>query len=434
MEIKKGADRDNHLIIPSHSQKLTDNAFHEEFPAWKPGSASFYPDSIKDSGYAMMTYGGEHNDRAFDALITENNEMFIVGITNNTRLSHRITPGNAWLVKTDLQGNLLWEKKFGGELDAVFNSIIQTGEQEFVILGEIASSSGRQETDIYLLKIDDLGNEKWAQIYGERGMDFGKMIQQTADGGLIIIGDQGDEFLSGDVYRSQILLLKTDSKGELLWSKTYGDKLFYLGWGVAQAPDGGFVLTGWEAKTIDDRDVIVIKTDSLGEVEWSQTWDLGERDGGFDMILTSDNNIVVSCIQSMGSGGPSAVLIKMDLQGNQIWKKIIGKEGVGNTFWHILEDIDGGYVMAGDTHKGYVTNSRKDRHGGLMVKTSAEGEIIWQHIISDEKLDQVNLNSAVISPDGSYIFVGRVVFRGENQSDLLWLKIFPDQIDVNGDE
>lgn len=103
-------------------------------------------------------------------------------------------------------------------------------------------------------------------------MDYAGMIRQTADGSYILVGDQVDEFPAGGLYESNMLLIKTDAEGNAIWSRIYGEKLFYLGWGIAQTPDGGNILTGWEAKTIDDRDVIAIKTNGMGDVEWSRTW------------------------------------------------------------------------------------------------------------------------------------------------------------------
>jgi WD40 repeat protein len=410
----------------THVRQLTYNRAEEEFPAWQPvpspGNGSNEPEPL------VVTHGGPRNERAFDVLMTEDGGSLIAGLANNTRLSHRITPGNAWLVRTDAQGAILWEKEYGGEDDAYFSSIIQAGEDEYVLLGQIAASYARDETDLHLLKVDGQGNEIWSRTFGGRGMDLGQMVRQTADGGYILVGDQADGHMTGSVYESNIYLIKTDAEGNEVWSRTYGDEILYLGWGVAQTPDGGYVLTGWEAKTIDDRDVIVIKTDKLGEVEWSRTWDLvpGERDGGFDLILTADGHVVIACIQAMGSGGPGAVLLKVDLDGNEIWKKLIGEEGIGNTFWHIMEDVDGGYVMAGDTHLGKVSGTGEDIHGGLMIKTDADGEILWQHVFSEEAYEQVSFNSAAVLPEGGYVFVGRAIPSGERYWDMLWLKVTPE--------
>jgi pimeloyl-ACP methyl ester carboxylesterase/dipeptidyl aminopeptidase/acylaminoacyl peptidase len=401
-------------------QKLTDNRFEEEFPAWRPqpspgeGSKAFEP--------IIVTHGGPRNDRAFDVLVTEDGGSLIVGLANNTGLSHRITPGSAQLIRTDAQGTVLWEKEYGGEDDAFFSSIIQAGKDEYLLLGEIAASYVRDETDMYLVKVDGEGDEIWSRTFGGRGMDLGKMVRQTADGGYILIGDQADEYPTRNVYESNIYLIKTDAEGNEVWSRTYGDKILYLGWGVAQTPDGGYVLAGWEAKTIDDRDVILIKTDASGEVEWSRAWDLGERDGAFDLLLTSDGYVVLACIQSMGSGAPSAVLMKVDLDGNEIWNKLIGEEGVGNTLWHLMEDADGGYVMAGDTHLGQVPGTGEDIHGAWMIKTDTDGEILWQHVFGEGEYEQAHFNSAALVPDGGYIFVGDVTPLGKTYSDMVWVR------------
>ena len=408
----------------SNLQKLTNNRFEEEFPAWQPVPSPSNGSSEFES--LVVTHGGPRNDRAFDVLVTEDGGSLIAGLANNPGPSHRITRGDAWLIKTDAQGTILWEKEYGGEEDAFFSSIIQTREGEYVLLGEIAASYQRNETDLYLLKIDGEGNELWSRTFGGRGMDLGKMVRQTTDGGYILVGDQADEHPTGSVYESNLYLIKTDAEGNLVWSRTYGDEILYLGWGVAQTPDGGYVLTGWEANTYDDRDVILIKADESGEVEWSRTWDLGERDGGFDLILSSDGYIVIACIQSMGTGAPSAVLLKVDLDGNEIWNKLIGEGGIGNTFWHLVEDADGGYVMAGDTHLGKEPGTGKDIHGGLMIKTDADGEILWQHVFSREAYEQVSFNSVAILPEGGYVFVGQAIPSGERYWDMLWLKLTTD--------
>jgi Tol biopolymer transport system component len=402
-------------------QKITNNRYEEVFPAWQPKPSHL--NGGNREVHISKTYGGRTNDRAFDVLVTENGDSLIAGLVNNTQLSHRITPGNARLMRIDAEGSIIWEMEYGGDDDANFSSIIEVGQDEYVLLGEIASSYVRDETDIYLVKVDGEGNEIWSRTFGERGMDLGKMVRQTTDGGYIIVGDQADEYPTNNVYESRIYLIKTDAEGNLVWSRTYGDKILYLGWSVAQVPDGGYVLTGWEAKTIEDRDVILIKTDPLGEVEWSRTWDLGKRDGGFDLILTSDGYIVIACIQSMGSGGPSAVLLKVDLDGNEIWNKLIGEEAIGNTFWHILEDSDGGYIMAGDTHMGKVPDTGEDIHGAWMVKTDANGEILWEQVIGEGEYEQAHFRSAALIPGGGYIYVGDVTHIGKTFSDIFWMRI-----------
>jgi hypothetical protein len=194
---------------------------------------------------------------------------------------------------------------------------------------------------------------------------------------------------------------------------------------VAETPDGGYVVGGWEAKTIPDRDVVAIKTNEVGHLEWSRSWDLdpGDRDGGFDLILTSDGYLVIACIQSMDTGPRGAVLIKADLDGNEIWVKSYGEEGTGTEFWDIMEDVDGGYVMAGTTIPGEDPATGEDIRQGLVIKTDLDGEVLWQYRFAGDDYPNVTLSSAVVLPDGGYVFVGSVTLSGETHGDMLWLRL-----------
>jgi DNA-binding beta-propeller fold protein YncE len=370
----------------------------------------------------VRTYGGPDNDRANDILLTADGGTLIAGLANNTHSSHRVNPGNAQLIRTDAAGNVIWVRDYGGDLPASFSSVIQAGEETYVVLGEIASSSTSDEYDLYLVKVDGEGNQIWSHTYGGDGLDFGRMVRQTTDGGYILIGSKADAFMTGNLYQNNLYLIKTDAAGNEVWSQTYGDQILYLGWGVALTPDGGYILAGWEADTYDNRNVIVIKIGEQGDVEWSQTWDLGERDGGFDIAPTSDGNFVLVCNVSMGSGAPSAVLLKIDLDGNEIWNKTIGNEDEGNTLWHVMEDTDGGYIMTGDTHLGVRPGTQEVIHGALLVKTDADGEILWRRTFGEGEYRQAYVGSATLLPEGGYIFVGSVTRYDETSSDMLWLK------------
>jgi len=381
----------------------------------------------------VRTYGGRLTDWGYDILLLDDGGTLIVGQADNTGPSHRIFPGKARLIRTDAEGDVIWQKDYGGEVDSMFYCPIQTGDDEYVILGQIAASYTRDEEDIYLVKIDGEGNEIWSQTYGGRGMDHGKMVRQTADGGFILVGDRADEFPSGGLYQSDLVLIKTDAEGNEVWTRTYGDKILYVGWGVAQTPDGGYVLIGWEAKTIPDRDVIAIKTDEMGEVEWTRTWDLdpGDRDGGFDMILTADGHIVIACIQSMDSGPRGAVLIKVDLEGNEVWVKDFDAGGEGSEFWDIMEDTDGGYVMAGGRFLSPIDRATGEAvREGLIIKTDPDGEVLWQHTISSGEYESTLLSSAVVLPGRGYIFVGAATPSGGECWDMLWLKLTTDRAPV----
>jgi hypothetical protein len=383
------------------------------------------PSPKSEVSTGARTYGGKYNDYLFDILLLADGGTLIAGQANNTGPSARISPGIARLIRTDSEGDIIWEKDYGGDDDAMLYSLIQVGEDEYVALGQIAASYSRDEMDMFLIKIDGQGNEIWSHTYGGRGMDHAKMVRQASDGGYVLIGSRADEFPTDGQYEADVVLIKTDAEGNEVWTRTYGDKILSVGWGVEPTPDGGYVLIGWEAKTYPDRDVIAIKTNEMGDIEWFRTWDLdpGDRDGGYDLILTSDGHIVIACIQSMNSGARGAVLVKVDLDGNEIWVKDYGEEGVGNEFWDIMEDTDGGYIMAGDTLPGDVSSTGEDIRNGLVIKTDPNGEILWQYIFEMDEYELQMFSSAVVLPDGEYILVGRVTLKGERYADMLWLKL-----------
>jgi hypothetical protein len=88
-----------------------------------------------------------------------------------------------------------------------------------------------------------------------------------------------------------------------------------------------------------------------------------------------------------------------------------------------VEDSDGGYLMAGDTHLGKVPGTGKDIHGAWMIKTNSNGEILWQKVIGNGIFEQAHFNSATLVPGDGYIFVGDVTRDGEIYSDIFWMRV-----------
>jgi hypothetical protein len=412
-------------LVPSTNTPMPPTATDTAVPTATPLPPTPFPTSIPIPG--IRTYGGDLTDWAYDIILLSDGGSLITGQTNNRGLSHRITTGNAYLIRTDAEGNVIWEKDYSKGVDALMYNPIQVGDDEYVILGGIAASYTRQEEDMYLIKIDGEGNEIWSQTYGGQGMDTGKMVRQTSDGGFILTGDRADEFPTGDQYENNLVLIKTDAEGNELWSRTYGEKKLYMAWAVVQTPDNGYALTGWEAKTYDDRDIILMKTNEVGQVEWYQSWDLepGDWDGCNDMILTADGYLVASCIRAMLSER-SGVLVKVDLNGTEIWVKEFSEEGLEYDFWDIMEDADDGYVMAGAVIQDRNPVTGEGIRHGLIVKTDPDGNILWKQIFTRDEYEQSMFSSAVVNPDGGYIFVGMAILNGEKNPDMLWLKLMPD--------
>jgi hypothetical protein len=390
-----------------------------------PGAESAREPKDFPYGIEVRTYRGEDNDFLYDILLLPDGGTLLAGQGHNTGFASRITPGKAHLIRTDPEGEIVWEKDYGGENDGMFYSLAQVGEDEYLALGQIAASYARDETDLYLVKINGEGHAIWSRTYGGRGMDHARMVRLATDGGFLLTGSQADELPTGNQYEADMILIKTDPAGEELWTQTYGDTILDHAWGVVELTDGGYILAGWEARTYQDRDVLAIRTSPNGEMEWSRSWDLdpGDRDEGNDLILTADGHIVIACIQSMDTGRRQAALVKIDLSGNEIWTRQYGEEGAGSEFWDIMEDSDEGYIMAGDLLRDSPASSGEAPRDAWVVKTDADGDVLWQYFFSAEEYDQSSFSSATVLPGSGYIFTGRVNRTGAADADMLWLKM-----------
>jgi len=198
---------------------------------------------------------------------------------------------DVWLLKTDSEGDTIWTRTFGGVHTDIVRSIQQTSDGGYILVG-YTQSFGQGQLDIWLLKTDSEGDTLWTKTFGGTLNDFGFSVQQTMDGGYLIIGIT-NSFGEGE---QDIWLLKTDSLGDTTWTKTFGDSLWDAGFSGLQTQDGGYILTG--SSCCDDsgfQDIIVIRTDSLGNKIWSKSFGsaLSSSERGVSIQQLADNGYIV---------------------------------------------------------------------------------------------------------------------------------------------
>jgi len=289
-------------------------------------------------------------------------------------------------VKYDSSGNRLWAKNYGGALDDEPFDLCQTSDGNYLGLG-ITKSYGSGGWDVWLVKFDPLGNMLWDKTYGGVDDDFGYAISPSADHGFIIIGGTYS-WGSGlqDVY-----LVKIDSSGNLLWSKTYGGLEEDIGMAVKQTADGGYIIAGATySYGAGNNDVYLIRTDSLGDTLWTRTYGGPLWDGALDLCQSADGCfVIVGETMSYGSGLTDVYLIKVDPNGNLIWSRTYG--GVdADRGWAIRPTDDGGFIIAGRTR--LPTSNYYDIY---LIKTDHQGNIG----ITEEK--ELTLKTIQVYPNPS---------------------------------
>lgn len=208
------------------------------------------------------TFGGRGKDWGQSVLQTSDGGYVIAGRTT----SFGKGKDDVYLVKADQSGEEQWARAYGEqEFDMGF-SVQETTDGGYIIAG-CTSSYGMGYFDVYLVKTDGSGNKQWSKTFGGKDDDWGFSVQQTKDGGYIITGWTAS-FGSG---KDDVYLIKTDGAGNEEWSNTYGGKDFDLGFSVQQTEDGGYIIVGWTSSFGKGMgDVYLVKTDEKGSKEWSK--------------------------------------------------------------------------------------------------------------------------------------------------------------------
>ena len=358
------------------------------------------------------TYGGTALDWGWCVQGTSDGGLIIAGET----VSFGSGGYDAWLIKTDINGNETWNKTFGGYAKDGGRSVIQTNDDGFIIGGYV-DSYGFPGHDVWLIKTDDNGLEEWNSIFGGILSDAAFSIQQTSDGGYVALG-YVDSYGAGN---HDIWLIKTDMNGYEEWNKTYGTSEWEIGYSAQQTIDDGFIIIGTtESYGSGGQDAWLIKTDAHGNEQWNKTFGGKNNDWGSAVVITDDGGyLLTGDTLSYGPGGYDLWLVKTDNYGNEQWKRVYGDSSSDDTGYSIKKTSDGGYI---------VTGTKTSFGSGLsdvwLIKTDGEGIIQWNFTF-DGGIDDWAY-SVDETLDGGYIITGLTNSYGAGDYDLLLIKVVLD--------
>jgi len=290
------------------------------------------------------TFGPSERDFAASVHQTSDGGYIITGDTSSLGTGD----ADVYLVKTDPNGNSQWQKNFGGTSDDHGLSVQQTSDGGYIIAGytEVYTMGN----NVYLIKTDPNGNSMWQKTFGWTDSEHGFSVQQTSDGGYIIAGFIWLTFDS----QSDVYLIKIDPNGILKWQKTFGANNYDFGRSVQQTTDGGYIIAGYTNSYGAGRDdVYLIKTDPNGNKKWQKTFGGSDVDDGYSVQQTSDGGyIIVGFIGGVGTSpirGGDVYLIKTDSNGNSQWQKTFGDSSYADRGYSVKQTFDGGYIIAGST-------------------------------------------------------------------------------------
>lgn len=339
----------------------------------------------------QQTYGGINDERVYSIVATSDGGFALAGYTYNYSAINR----NFLLIKTDQQGNMLWNQTYGdNETDAAY-SMVETTDGGFALTGRTDLGAGY--IDFWLVRTDAYGNMLWNKTYGGPDLDWAWCVVETSDGGFALAGDT--ESFGGGAW-----LVRTDESGNMLWNQTYGGTEEFGFSSMIQTSDGGFALTGYRYTYSDDpKDVWLVKTDSNGNMLWNQTYRGTEA---YSLVQTTDGGYVL-LVSERENDSSGIWLIKTDEDGNVIWNKQISNyEHISASLGSVIETSDGGYVASGDF---------------WIIKTDPNGDVLFGEIPYIESFDDkawydFRFNCLLEISNGNYVLAG---YSGLVHSDVL---------------
>lgn len=240
--------------------------------------------------------GGPGDDAAWSVAETEDGGYVLLGYTD----SYGIGKLDVWLLKTDGDGEEEWNRTFGGPGDDEGMAVSETRDGGIVIVGR-TDSFGLGGFDAWLIKTDAEGDEIWKRTFGGSEEDCLCSVQEIDDG--YVAAGFTNSFGSG---KYEVWLLRTDSEGMELWNRTFELSAGDFGSSVMPTDDGGFIVTGYTTRdgtrTSPD-DALLIKTDSEGRAVWTALLGGDGTQSGVSVIGTDDGGIVVSGFSDRGGAG-----------------------------------------------------------------------------------------------------------------------------------
>jgi hypothetical protein len=322
---------------------------------------------------------------------------------------------DVYLLKTDFEGNEQWSRAYGGPGWEYGFAVSQTRDEGYVLAG-YTTSYGAGSKDVYLLKTDSQGNESWSKTFGGPGLDVGRSVVETRDGDYVVAGSTE----SFGVPESDVYVIKTDSQGNELWSKTFGGSGPDVGQSVIETNDGGYVVVGASGSfDSGNQDVYLLKISPSGQQLWAKALNPGVYDWGKAVRETSDGGYIIvgdTTGPSLASGELlDFFLIKTDTQGHETWTTIFGRSDFYDHGNSVYETSDGGYIAVGTAKSGSGNNDV------YLVKVDAGGSVVWKDALGSRGSDW---GSAVyVTKDGDYVIAGHTSSHGAGTFDVWLVKV-----------
>lgn len=372
-------------------------------------------------------YGGTDGEESKIIKQTTDGGYIIIGDASsvNGDVSGHHGNGDIWIVKTDNMGIIQWQKCYGGTSWEIGYSIDQNSDGGYILTGMTNSNDGDVSGnhggyDIWVVKIDYQGDIQWQKCLGGSNSEVPQSIINTNDHGYILIGytysNNGDVIgYHGDI---DIWVVKLSNTGTIQWQKCLGGSDSDTPYAIIQNYSGGYTIAGYTTSIDGDvignhgsTDVWVVSIDSSGMLEWQKCLGGSNTDIGYSIVQNLDSSFVIAGYTNSNNGdvygligGNDIWVVKLSNIGNIIWQKCYG--GTMHEYaYSIVQTMDGGYLLTGYTNSNNINVI--GNHGGFdiwLIKIDSNSNLQWQRCLGGSN-DDCGYSIIEVSC-GSYILAG----------------------------
>ncbi|MFC1535703.1 PQQ-binding-like beta-propeller repeat protein [Candidatus Neomarinimicrobiota bacterium] len=315
------------------------------------------------------------------------------------------------------QVDTLWTRTYGG-LESDFGyAVAQTNDGGFVVTGS-TKSFGAGSWDIWLLKINENGDTTWTRTYGGNSTEAGHFIEQSMDSSYVIAGYTSSYGAGG--YDGWLIRVNTD--GDTLWTKTFGDSSDNFISAAAATLDGGYILTGRHGNW-PEQELWLLRTDRSGNLIWEKVIHGHDPSGGLSVQELSSGGFIVAGYDGQWSAALQDYvldywLLRLAASGDTVWTRRYGLDSM-DEYPEYVQELGDEFVIIGTkwAPPNHSTNEI------WQIRTSLEGELLSETYYSDSS--GFSVSSALCSPDKRCTIVGET-FGAEPGHDLLILQTNSD--------
>jgi hypothetical protein len=357
----------------------------------------------------IRTFDGTNDDEFFSVIECNDFGYSLAGTTNSSSISKC----DGWVIKTNSSGVMEWNRTYGGLLNDGFYSLVNTSDGGYTLAG-YTNSSGFGKEDVWLVKVDSQGNMDWNRTFGGSESDFGRSLVYCSDGGYLLACETSS-FSSED---NDIWVIKTDTTGNMLWNQTYGRKGFQYVFTIIETNDGGYVLAcSTSIISSEYTDAWLIKLNSIGNIEWNQTYGGLKNEFANSLVTTDDGGYCFAgSTASFGANRTDVWLVKVNSVGSLEWERTFGGPLLDYCD-SLVVTTDGGYLLGYIEQPPFFGNFGEGKF--RLAKFNTVGQMEWKQTMGiSAPHSEISLLSTI---DEDFVMAGSTI-NNANTKDFWFTK------------